>query len=349
MKINRTNYEAYLLDYLEGNLSDDLRRRVEIFLAANPDIAEEFESAKDGRPLPVEMSSVNKGSFYRSYADLNNIPEAKFEEFCVAYYEGDLDEEGKSRLLSLIQQDAGKKKIFDLYAVLRFSQDPLIHFPLKSKLKKPFTPTLRRIVYLSTAAAAALLISFWVFFPRPGKHIPDQQAQHITPVQQENPSANNNVSGTSESVEIPVNHSFVEQSQTRKLLAKADTNAHPIPESIILASIDPIPARLENELPASIKGATILDRPGTTAFSQNTESRNTPFNRGTRIESQSVIVNRETIFWSAVKASVKGFNTLTENDLALYTEQNKKGEVTQIKIYAENFQFQRRLKRTIQN
>jgi hypothetical protein len=267
----------------------------------------------------------------------------------VAYHEGDLDEEGKSRLLSLIQKDAEKKKIFDLYAALRFTQDLVIHFPLKSKLKKPFTPPLRRILYLSTAAAAALLISFLVFFSRQGTHLSDQQVQQITPFQQESPSVEKTISRPSESVEMPASHAILEQPEPRKLLAKADTNAHPLPETIILASIDPIPARLEHELPASINRTTIPDRPGTTAFSQATESRSILQNLASRSESQSVIVNRETIFWSAVKASVKGFNSLTENDLALYTEQNKKGEVTQIKIYAENFQFQRRLKRNIQN
>lgn len=41
MTINKLNYEVYAIDYLDGNLSEDLQVEMEQFLVANPDIADE--------------------------------------------------------------------------------------------------------------------------------------------------------------------------------------------------------------------------------------------------------------------------------------------------------------------
>jgi|GEM_PF-3825768 len=48
MRINRKNYESYLLDYLEGNLPNELLAEMELFLANNPEIADQLTDD----PLP---------------------------------------------------------------------------------------------------------------------------------------------------------------------------------------------------------------------------------------------------------------------------------------------------------
>ena len=59
MKIDRNNYEAYALDYLEGNLSEDVRDAFIQFLACDPEAAEAVESVGKGMPvLPVDNSIV---------------------------------------------------------------------------------------------------------------------------------------------------------------------------------------------------------------------------------------------------------------------------------------------------
>ena len=46
MSINLINYEAFALDYLEGNLPTERREEMELFLAKHPAIAQEFEEMK---------------------------------------------------------------------------------------------------------------------------------------------------------------------------------------------------------------------------------------------------------------------------------------------------------------
>ncbi|MFN0031093.1 MAG: hypothetical protein ACKVOR_02930, partial [Flavobacteriales bacterium] len=43
MKITRENYEAFFLDYLEGNLADHLVSEFHDFIKANPDLADELD------------------------------------------------------------------------------------------------------------------------------------------------------------------------------------------------------------------------------------------------------------------------------------------------------------------
>ncbi len=47
MLINKSNYEAYALDYIEGNLSDIEVREMELFLAAQPSIKAELEAMRE--------------------------------------------------------------------------------------------------------------------------------------------------------------------------------------------------------------------------------------------------------------------------------------------------------------
>lgn len=65
MDVNKTNYEEYMLDYLEGNLSVEVREKVKQFLQENPEIEEEISDLTK-YVLPVEeMGYAQKSTLYR--------------------------------------------------------------------------------------------------------------------------------------------------------------------------------------------------------------------------------------------------------------------------------------------
>jgi hypothetical protein len=69
MKPDRTNYEIWLVDYLDGILNDEQAGQLLSFLDDNPDIKEEFDGLS-AIPLPFsEVSFGNKNSLKRSAAD----------------------------------------------------------------------------------------------------------------------------------------------------------------------------------------------------------------------------------------------------------------------------------------
>lgn len=53
--INKDNYEAYFLDYLEGNLSEKDKKELELFLIENPKLGEELKAYDNSLFLIPDM------------------------------------------------------------------------------------------------------------------------------------------------------------------------------------------------------------------------------------------------------------------------------------------------------
>jgi len=74
MKINRDNYEAYFLDYYEGQLSPDMIEEVMLFVKQNPElknIFDEFEAIS----LVADQDIVfdNKSSLKKNQVCIRHI------------------------------------------------------------------------------------------------------------------------------------------------------------------------------------------------------------------------------------------------------------------------------------
>src|SRR5438045_1843996 len=86
MKISRNNYEAFFLDFHEGNLSEEMKKEVLAFVKANPDLKDEFESFE---MIFVESQSQK----FPGKENLKKNPGVSihnYKTWLVAYMEGDL-------------------------------------------------------------------------------------------------------------------------------------------------------------------------------------------------------------------------------------------------------------------
>ena len=159
LKVNLHNYEAYFLDYVEGNLSNADREEVEKFLALYPDKFDELQEFEN-ITVPVEGSMpFDKSMLKKGLSDISAISDDNFEEFCIANLEGDLDEKASEQYLNHVKQFPEKKKIEELYKKVYLVPDKSIKYPHKSKLKH-FNRALfvRRLVYTGAAAASIGLL-----------------------------------------------------------------------------------------------------------------------------------------------------------------------------------------------
>ena len=146
MKIDRSNYEAYMIDYLEGKLGEEDRRMVEDFLSAHPDIAEEIEQIGEQESVTEDATVLEKSSLLRNYSDLPGINSENFEEFCIAYHEGDLDKAAQIRLMAYLNAHPERRTVFELYQQLKAIPDKTISYPGKSGLKKYRLSPIRRMI-----------------------------------------------------------------------------------------------------------------------------------------------------------------------------------------------------------
>ncbi len=98
MTIHKGNIEAYLLDYLEGNLDALLTAELMAFLSENPEY-EKWIPEYDGH-ICLEAGPVfeDKPFLKKDFKDVPLINEHNFDEFCIASAEGLLEEKDRTRL-----------------------------------------------------------------------------------------------------------------------------------------------------------------------------------------------------------------------------------------------------------
>jgi hypothetical protein len=155
MEINRSNYEIWLIDLLDGNLSKIQADMVRHFLDRNPDINEEFNQMKGLVAETAQGVYKNKEKLKNSP---DNIPESQFELLCASFYEGDLHGESKEELLKIIDSNNGRRKTFELFGRAKLVPVPVV-YKNKQLLKRttPFQWVIRfSVIGLSTAAAIVL-------------------------------------------------------------------------------------------------------------------------------------------------------------------------------------------------
>ena len=160
MQPDRTNYEIWLIDYLDGKLNPHQERQLISFIDENPDIREEFEELSHYIVKPDETSFTSKDILKKSASDLS---ESQFEFLCVAASENDLSAEQRDEIQSVISGNPGKKNTFELINSIKLVA-PDIRFNKKSSLRKLTTnqKVVRlSVIGLSAAAGIAVMISLF--------------------------------------------------------------------------------------------------------------------------------------------------------------------------------------------
>ncbi len=155
MNINLNNYEAYFLDYHEGNLSTVLIKELMEFITIHPELKEEFESFE-----PVTLKDT-EGIRYESKETLKkhltSINPSNFEEHAINSIEGTLPPVLQQELRTFINQYPRYKKELELYSNTKLTPDTSVVFDDKISLKR----TQRRpatLYYWSAAASVAVII-----------------------------------------------------------------------------------------------------------------------------------------------------------------------------------------------
>jgi len=138
MKINRDNYEAYFLDYHEGQLSPEMVEEVMMFVDQNPELKnvfDEFEAVSlvaDWDIVFEKKSSLKKNQVFAT----SQVNELNFEEFLVNETEGLLNPEQLASIEEFISINPQFEKDRRLFALAHLSTDDEIVFEAKDSLKQ---------------------------------------------------------------------------------------------------------------------------------------------------------------------------------------------------------------------
>ena len=159
-RISIFNYEAFYLDFLEGNLNEADTLMLTDFLEANPglkvEMDDEFTSFQEESIVLDDFSKL----MLKSDVEDVLITSENVSYFIIAQAEGVLDEVKSHELASFIKGNSVLEKESKLAGLVLFQPDEEIVFADKASLKQK-----RRIVvlwpYAAAIAAASVVLFFW--------------------------------------------------------------------------------------------------------------------------------------------------------------------------------------------
>ena len=207
MKINRNNYEAFFIDYLEGILDEKLVDDFIEFLQQNPDLKEElslFQTVSIGQE---EITFNKKNLLLKEKYDIEN----EFNQAAIARLEGDISASEKVEFEKYLSTHPEKQKEADLFRQTKLQPDKSVVFSKKNKL---YRYSAGKTILLWTSRVAAIFIialSVYVVIDKNSNRIiPENQVAVIEkePEKKINPS---------EIKEVPSNNNNkVEEQKTLK-------------------------------------------------------------------------------------------------------------------------------------
>lgn len=337
MTIHKGNIEAYLLDYIEGNLDALLTAELMAFLSENPEYEKSIPEY-DGH-LCLEAGPVfeDKALLKKNFEEVPQINEHNFDEFCIASTEGLLDGKDKARLDDYLFMHPEKQRDFDVFGKLILPPDYLLVYPDKKELKKrePFIIPLRFLYYASGIAASIALLLLLVWRKPADKAISGSlPGTEIVPKQNDIPAPEEIIplpaAGTPSSLPAG-NFAKGSHSITQEELMAVENK----PDLQPLAAI--APRKTSGVFPGiSIPGIQKVTRQTEMplSFPEPVEIAYAPAQTPARILGSLV---KKLNLWKAAEKAVTGFNYLTESRLSLVRTTDENGKFSSLSLESEEY------------
>lgn len=164
MDINFSEIEAYLLDYVEGRLSEQKARQVEEFLEKNPQYAQMLDCQEK---LPLKEFLDDDDSVFLEKDSLKHTLEFDFQDvpyfdrLCVGDLEGVLTKDERKEKQRIIYENPELKRDVLLYEKTKLSADESIVFLKKETLKRRVLIPWVKILAVA-AMISGLVLTFWL-------------------------------------------------------------------------------------------------------------------------------------------------------------------------------------------
>ncbi|NML36001.1 hypothetical protein HHL17_02215 [Chitinophaga sp. G-6-1-13] len=168
VEINISNYESYLLSYVDNELNDAEQAALEQFLQKHPHLRAELDLLKGARVVPDEHVIFDqKAALYRQ------APAAivdDYESMMLSYVDGELSADETARLKSWLKEHPEAHQEMALLQVVKLEPDNTIVFENKASLYRSSRKTIRLAPYWWGATAAAVLTGLLIWLLPAGNH-----------------------------------------------------------------------------------------------------------------------------------------------------------------------------------
>jgi len=160
---DRSNYEIWFIDWLDGKLSEEQEEQLCDFLSLNPDLHEELRTISPVSLKPQNEFFARKSDLIRKPSDLTL---SQFDYLCIADLENDLSPDGVRELEEAMANDPARKQEYSLIHRLKLVP-PEISYKYKNRLRRitPFQKVIR-FSFIGISAAAAITLFLVLYTPQ---------------------------------------------------------------------------------------------------------------------------------------------------------------------------------------
>lgn len=166
MKITKENYEAYLLDLWEGNLSTEEEAMLNNFLAEHPEL-----DGDDALALQDDISITQpEEEFDKSSISYDSVNEHNAMYFFIAYHEGDLTKKERKEVMQFVKSNPSYSKLFEQFSKARMPKKKVLYPHKKELLAGKIEGRVISIAsrnWMIGIAAASVAAFFWFMGPGP--------------------------------------------------------------------------------------------------------------------------------------------------------------------------------------
>jgi hypothetical protein len=161
-KIDKNNYEVWVIDYFDGKLNAVEIKALLTFLDKHPDLKEEFESFDHSPITADQLTFDNKSTLKKEpVSTYENIGEGNYEELFIAYHEGDLTEKEEESVDAFVGINPQLNNEFELFGKIKLTAEESLIYEGKTDLKR--NPRIGIYWWVSSSAAAVLFIMLYFF------------------------------------------------------------------------------------------------------------------------------------------------------------------------------------------
>ncbi|MBC9910756.1 anti-sigma factor family protein [Chitinophaga varians] len=168
VEINISNYESYLLSYVDNELNDAEQAALEQFLQKHPHLRAELELLKGVRVEPDEQVVFDQKSALYRHSPAATVDD--YESMMLSYVDGELSAEETARLKSWLKEHPEAHQEMALLQVVKLEADKTIVFENKASLYRSTRKTIRMAPYWWGATAAAVLTGLLIWLLPAGHH-----------------------------------------------------------------------------------------------------------------------------------------------------------------------------------
>lgn len=138
-RIDHSNYEAWLLDRLEGSLTPEQEGQLDAFLLANPELEAPLDELPTLSNLDAELAAWDKEALKRSLPP-TGMPTEPLDDFLIARLDGDLSGEQHEALRQYLLAHPQLQRTERIYALTKQLPEVLA-FAAKKELERDLPPT----------------------------------------------------------------------------------------------------------------------------------------------------------------------------------------------------------------